>query len=241
VSTRTDEVRIDELARRAGVATTTIRLYQTRGLLPPPRLVGRTGYYTAAHLARLRLIGELRARRFSLASIKAIVDARDEGRDLGAVVGAETGPLFGGEPIVVQPAELAERFPVGAIGTDEMQRVARLGLISVLDDGRVQIDDARFLDTGAALVHMGVPVAVVLDQLEQLLRETDAIAARFIDVFERHLYDPAAPADEMRSRLAELRMHAQRVVVAALERSLARLGAERLAAQLTSWEAEPEH
>ena len=39
-----DDMRVDDLARAAGVATTTIRLYQSKGLLPPPRLVGRTGY-----------------------------------------------------------------------------------------------------------------------------------------------------------------------------------------------------
>jgi hypothetical protein len=133
------------------------------------------------------------------------------------------------------------RFAGHLNGAEEIQRVARLGLISILDDGCMGVDDARFLDTGAALVHLGVPVDVVLDQLERLLRETDAIAARFIDVFERHLYDPAARADEMRAQLAELRTHAQRVVTAALERSLARLGAERLSAQLTTRETGSEH
>ncbi|MHB1139051.1 MAG: MerR family transcriptional regulator, partial [Microthrixaceae bacterium] len=50
------EMRVDDLARAAGVATTTIRLYQSKGLLQPPRLVGRTGWYGEAHLARLNVI-----------------------------------------------------------------------------------------------------------------------------------------------------------------------------------------
>ncbi len=118
-----------------------------------------------------------------------------------------------------------------------MQRVARLGLITLLDDGRVRVADRRFLDTGAALVHMGIPVDAVLDELEQLIEQTDALAARFIDLFERYLYDGDASADILRGRLAELRRHAADVVGAALDESLARLGAQRLETELTAWES----
>ncbi|MFN2607175.1 MAG: MerR family transcriptional regulator [Acidimicrobiales bacterium] len=50
---------LDDLARRAGLPTTTVRLYQHKGLLPGPRLVGRTGRYDESHLSRLALIGRL--------------------------------------------------------------------------------------------------------------------------------------------------------------------------------------
>ena len=33
-----DDLTIDELARRAGTRTSTVRLYQTKGLLPPPEI-----------------------------------------------------------------------------------------------------------------------------------------------------------------------------------------------------------
>lgn len=36
---------IDEIARDAGVPSSTIRLYQNKGLLPPPERRGRVGYY----------------------------------------------------------------------------------------------------------------------------------------------------------------------------------------------------
>src|SRR5688500_9546618 len=63
------EMRLDDLAAAAGVATTTVRLYRQRGLLPPPRLVGRTGWFGPHHLARLRLIARLQGDGFSLAGI----------------------------------------------------------------------------------------------------------------------------------------------------------------------------
>ena len=50
------QLTIEELASRAGTATTTVRMYQSKGLLPPPERRGRIGYYGEGHLARLRLI-----------------------------------------------------------------------------------------------------------------------------------------------------------------------------------------
>jgi hypothetical protein len=38
------ELTVDELASRVGVTVRNLRAYSARGLLPPPRMVGRTGY-----------------------------------------------------------------------------------------------------------------------------------------------------------------------------------------------------
>src|SRR5712691_3756479 len=80
---------VDELARASGLNTSTIRLYRQRGLLPPPEMQGRTGYFDDGHVARLRLIGELQERGFSLASIKDLVESWESGRNLDAVLGME--------------------------------------------------------------------------------------------------------------------------------------------------------
>jgi len=68
------EWRIDELAQKAGLTVDTIRYYSREGLLRPPVKQGRNRLYGADHLERLERICELRAQRFSLAAIKAIVD-----------------------------------------------------------------------------------------------------------------------------------------------------------------------
>lgn len=80
-------LRIDEAARTAGVSTRNIRAYQSLGLVPPPRLVGRVGFYDADHLQRLEAIGRLQARGFSLAGIKQLFDAYDRGEPLAALLG----------------------------------------------------------------------------------------------------------------------------------------------------------
>src|SRR5215212_11327136 len=65
---------IDELARETGMTVRNIRAHQSRGLLPPPELRARTGYYGPAHVTRLRLIQEMQAAGFNLAAIGHLVD-----------------------------------------------------------------------------------------------------------------------------------------------------------------------
>src|SRR5256885_17123096 len=65
---------IDELARRTGMTVRNIRAHQSRGLVPPPRVRGRTGYYGDEHLTRIALIQELQADGFNLQSIRPLLD-----------------------------------------------------------------------------------------------------------------------------------------------------------------------
>ena len=48
-----NDLTIDELARKIGMTVRNVRAHQSRGLLPPPTLRGRTGYYGKEHVARL--------------------------------------------------------------------------------------------------------------------------------------------------------------------------------------------
>lgn len=232
------EYRLDELARQAGVASTTVRLYQTRGLLAPPRLEGRTGWYDDSHLSRLRLIARLQGEGYSLAGIANLLEQWEQGRSLDAVVGveAELDALLGDvHAVVLDPAELLARFPEGAMTAEAMQRAVSLGLVEPTDDGRVRVADRRFLETGSALLHLGIPTDVILDEWEALVGHTDDIAARFIALFEARL----APEDwrssldseetrELARTLARLQAIARQVLSAALDASVARLGRERL-------------
>lgn len=72
------ELRVGELAEAAGVGVDTVRFYQARGLIEPPRRRGRFAIYTEAHLERLRRIRALLEAGFSLAQIRRLlVDAVD--------------------------------------------------------------------------------------------------------------------------------------------------------------------
>src|SRR5258708_34769254 len=89
----------------------TIREYQTMGLLPPPERRGRVGTYDEEHLNRLRLIGRLQKRGYSLAGIRDLLDAWASGRTLPAVLGVELGPIALDEtPVMLTSAELTDRM-----------------------------------------------------------------------------------------------------------------------------------
>ncbi|MCC5952990.1 MAG: MerR family transcriptional regulator [Acidimicrobiia bacterium] len=232
------EYRLDELARQADVASTTVRLYQTKGLLAPPRLEGRTGWYDDSHLSRLRLIARLQHEGHSLAGIADLLEQWENGRSLDAVIGieAELDSLLGEvHAIVLDPADLLARFPEGSMTPELMQRAAALGLVQPTEDGKVRVADRRFLDSGSALAELGIPADVILDEWDALVAHTDDIAQRFITIFETHL----APEDwqdgldtdrarELATTLAQLQATARQVLLASLDASVARLGRERL-------------
>ena len=73
-----DRLTIDALAREAGMTVRNIRNHQSRGLLPPPEVVARIGYYGREHLERLKLIREMQAEGFNLEAIKRLLDGGQE-------------------------------------------------------------------------------------------------------------------------------------------------------------------
>ena len=92
------ELRVEELAGQSGVSVDTVRFYQGRGLLPPPRREGRVALYGDAHAERLRRIRTLVEDGFSLAQVGRLfareAEAEEEGNDgSGSVEG--TNPATG--------------------------------------------------------------------------------------------------------------------------------------------------
>ena len=226
----TAEMTIDELARAADVVTSTVRMYQHRGLLPPPAKRGRVGYYGAAHLGRLRLIVQLQERGFSLAGIKELLAGMDRGESLRALLGlGEVSSTWAPEvPRSMPLAELAGRLPQADFTPELVSRVVGLGLVEFSGDAsEVVVRSPSFLDVGAELAAVGVPPDVILDQYEALRDDAARIAGRFTDVFRTHLWEPfveaGMPAEritELVNALEELGSLAERVVVMALRHAL---------------------
>src|SRR5213076_2065059 len=106
-----DEMTIDELARESGMTVRNIRAHQSRGLLPPPEVRARTGYYGPEHVALLRLIQELQGDCYNLAAIKDLV-SRSSGSSQEALDFARAllAPFEDERPEVIDAAELGERY-----------------------------------------------------------------------------------------------------------------------------------
>jgi DNA-binding transcriptional MerR regulator len=181
---------IDELARAAGTKVSTIRLYQQRGLLPPPAIEGRVGYYDDDHLARLRLVADLRERGFSLAAIRELADTWESGRDLGAVLGVERALGTPAARVRVTRAELDSRFPELVDDRELMGRIEALGAARAVD-GRDYDVDPGFLDIGSAMHALGVPLTVMLDEFERVHAFARDAAHRYVEQFETHVWEPS--------------------------------------------------
>jgi DNA-binding transcriptional MerR regulator len=203
------EYRIDELARAAGMTVRNVRVYQERGLLPPPRKEGRVGLYDDAHLARLRLIGGLLDRGYGFAHIAELVSAWERGRDLSDLLGLEaalTGPWSDEIPGYVTAEELLEMY-AGQATEETTARAIELGILEVEGD-RFRVPSPRILHAGAELVAAGLPVSAVLDLAEQLETDIDHSAGLLVEAVATHLESTYGPdwmptGDEL-PQLAEL-------------------------------------
>ena len=119
---------VDQFAHEAGIPTSTVRLYQNRGLLPPPWREGRMGCYNAGHRDRLRLVAHLQERGFSLAAIKETLDHWTEGRSLAHLLGvSHIAPSLKRKPVRLSPEEFVERCARVAITQEDIQRAIGIG------------------------------------------------------------------------------------------------------------------
>lgn len=231
---------VDELAREAGTTTRNVRSYQTRGLLPPPRVVGRVGYYDAAHLARLNYIDRLQQRGFSLAAIRDLLAAWDEGKTLNDVLGFEealnapwsdeTARLFTGD-------ELAELFPGLRDDDAVLERAVEVGLL-VRTEGGYEAPSPELVRVGSELVASGIPLSATIDEYSKMAGDLRRMAERLVKMFEDNVWEPFVAAGFPPDRLPAVTQALQRVrplasasVQAELARAMQRAVAESTARQ----------
>ncbi|MCP2340441.1 MerR family transcriptional regulator [Actinomadura rupiterrae] len=211
------EYRIGELAEAAGLPVRTLRYYQERKLLPPPRRTGRIGLYSEEHLARLRMIASLLERGHTLEGIRELLSAWEQGRDIRSVLGVEravTDPWSHEVPVTMTYDELAALFP-GQVTRERLRAVAEAGLLDV-DGDRITHWSRRHLEASVAFVRAGVPLEEVLAAGVELRRRLDELAALFVRLTSEYVVGGPAGKDpgELADTLALLRPGAQVAVEA---------------------------
>lgn len=227
-----EQLTVDELAVRVGLPGSTIRMYQTKGVLHPPRRQGRVAYYDASHLERLTLVQRLQSRGFSLPAIAELVKAREKGESVAAVLGV--GEAEGPDDWVrIKVRDISRLVPLGDVRPRVLRRAVQLGLVR----WRHGWPHVRrwALEAGNRLAALTVPSEDVLDKFANLRTATDGIAADFVEVFERRLWpqladnaDQEDQLDRMRALLVELTYTAETVVIGTLRESI-REAAEQFA------------
>lgn len=186
-------LRIDELAARTGTTSRNIRAYQNRGLLPPPDLDGRTGYYGEDHVQRLMLIDELQDRGFSLAAIRDTLEVWASGGQLSNLLGLRAVLAAAGTgetPIVLGFDELAGRFPGIEDAEGLISEAVEREVLVALPDGTYEVPSPLLLEAGQLLHEHDIPITAVLDTVGEARRLVSEIAAAFVQLIVEHLARP---------------------------------------------------
>lgn len=228
---------IDELARRGGTTTRNVRAYRERGLLPAPRMVGRTAYYDHAHLARLRHVAQLLERGFSLASIKELFTAWEAGYGLREVLGFEEAldaPWNAETGVVLTSQQVASMFQGD---TAAVEAAIGTRLLSHAGTDGYRVHAPRVLELGAELVAAGVPLDALLSEAKSLDEDLDRIAQRWTTLFSEHVWDayvkrgmPPSELHHLTDLLRRLRPLVGLAVVSLLGEAIGRHSADMTAA-----------
>jgi len=213
---------IDELARAAGTTVRNVRVYQDRGLLPPPQRRGRLGVYGPDHLRRLRLVLRMLGRGYPLAAIRELLEAWEARRDLGSVLGLEeaiTAPYQAEGPRRLPAARFRE-----LLGGDEVAvaRAVESGLAAV-DGDDVVVRNPRLFDVGLELLAEGFPPRAMVDVAAEIAAAMDRVARLCVALVDEHLWQrfvdaglPAADAERVAAIIQRMRPRAQAAADAAL-------------------------
>jgi DNA-binding transcriptional MerR regulator len=212
---------IDQLAHTAGLTVRNVRNYQSRGLIPPPEVQGRIGYYGAEHLAGLQLIREMQAQGFNLAAIAHLLEeARGSGEEVLGFTRSLMAPFETEAPEIVEQADLVERLG-GELDPKLIAKAEKLGLVIPIGEGSFEAPSPTLLAAGERLVALGVPLDAALDMMDKLRRNTDRIAQSFVQIFLEFIWKPFDDAGRpesdwpvVRAALDQLRPLASEALIA---------------------------
>lgn len=180
---------VEQLAYETGMSVRNIRNHQSRGLLPPPEVRARIGYYGPEHVARLRLIQEMQAEGFKLSAISRLIG--EHGADADRFVGlrqAVTAPFATEAPEVMTREELIERY---SVDDDRLLgKAQKLGLLVDLGDERYEAPSPALLRAAEEVTGMGIDLSAALAAIEKLNRNAQSSARAFVNLFVEEVWKP---------------------------------------------------
>jgi DNA-binding transcriptional MerR regulator len=218
-----NQLTIEQLAALTGMSVRNIRAHQARGLLQPPELRLRVGYYGPDHVAQLRLIRELQEDGFNLTGIKRLLqDSEDTAQRLLAFRRALAAAAEAEPPQTLTLAELGRRFRVGpddAPGV--LAKAQKLGVLRRLSDDVYEVPSPSLLALAEEVAGQGISVHSALSVLEEVERHVDSVSRTFVETFVDQVWRPFAQADMPAERWPEIERALRRLAPLASEALLA--------------------
>ncbi|MBT0566942.1 MerR family transcriptional regulator [Williamsia sp. CHRR-6] len=198
------EYRINELAEQSGVSVRNIRVYQDRGLLPPPRIKGRTGWYSQDHLVRLTLISRLLERGYTFATISELLQAAHYGMKVEHVLHGE--PRGGRWRTFKRAATITLtelRRTLGATDTT-IALSQRLGLLAK-EGAQYAIKRPELLEGAEVLVKAGVDLESLLRRWERVESDLEDVADSFVSIItDKYFVDEGGLLDLEEREMAKV-------------------------------------
>jgi DNA-binding transcriptional MerR regulator len=223
------ELTVDELASRVGVTVRNLRAYSARGLLPSPRMVGRTGYYGREHVARLLLVREMLAEGYSLAMIERTLASAPSTASSAtlALHRALLAPWLPPEPELISGAELAAR--AGVPETPEIvDQLVGLGVVERMDDGGLRVLDPALLTAGLQVLELGVAPGELIAAQTEVNEHVRKVAEIYVQMFLRSDWGallgtggPPEQLERVRATVARLQPAAAQALLAAFRTEMA--------------------
>jgi DNA-binding transcriptional MerR regulator len=214
------ELTIDDLARAVGMTVRNVRAYASRGLMPAPRLVGRTGYYGDEHVSRLTLVRELLNEGYTLAAVERIVGSGlPAGANALAVLSSLRTPFRAEEPEVIDRSTLSAR--AGGRDDEAIDRLAELGIVERLEGDRVRVVQPAVFAAGLQVIRLGLPARDVLDIYEGLRSQVREVADVFVGLFMGSVWRRYVEAGMPEEQLPEVQSVVERLHPAAVQTLLA--------------------
>ncbi len=220
------ELTVEQLAFETGMSVRNIRNHQSRGLLPPPEVRARIGYYGPQHVARLRLIQEMQAEGYNLKAIQRLIG--DHGASADRFIEmrrAVSAPHEGEAPEVLTVEELGERMGPG--DQKLIDKAVKLGVLIPLGDGRFEVPSPSLLRAAEEVVGRGVSLAAAVNTIEKVHRSAASASHAFVKLFLDELWEPfdsaGRPADrwpEVTESIERLRPLAAQTLVALFRQTM---------------------
>jgi DNA-binding transcriptional MerR regulator len=220
------QLTVEQLASESGMSVRNIRNHQSRGLLPPPEVRARIGYYSDEHVARLRLIQEMQAQGFKLSAVKRLIG--EQGRSVEQIVGlkrAVTAPFETESPEVLSLADLTDRF--GTAGEKDIAKAQKLGLLVPVGEGLFEAPSPALLRAAEEVLARGVPLSSALTVIEKVKRSSESSSKAFVRLFLDEVWKPfneaGQPADrwpEVIETIERLRPLASEAVLATFKQTM---------------------
>jgi DNA-binding transcriptional MerR regulator len=186
-----NQLTIEQLAAQSGMTVRNIRSHQARGLLAPPEVRVRVGYYGPEHLAQLQMVRDLQNEGFNLGGIKRLLDDTAGTTERLVRFRAALSDLSGESAVRLTTVELGRRFRVGAgEAAAVLARAERLGALVPVGEGVYEAPSPSLLAVAEEVVGRGIPLDAAFDVLEGLEDHCDAVARAFVELFIEQVWRP---------------------------------------------------